>query len=163
MFYVLLFLHHERRHIVHFNVTEHPTSAWIAQQVVEAFPFDTAPRYLLRDRDGKYGERYRARARSLGIEEVVIAPRSPWQNPFVERVVGSIRRDCLDQVIIFNERHLRRILRAYVDYYHSSRTHLSLKKDSPDSRQVEPLSQGSNIVAFPQVGGLHHRYERLAA
>ncbi|MFC1665422.1 integrase core domain-containing protein [Pseudomonadota bacterium] len=161
--YVLLFLHHERRHIVHFNVIEHPTSAWIAQQVVEAFPFDTAPRYLLRDHDGKYGERYCTRVRSLGIKEVVTAPRSPWQNPFVERIIGSIRRDCLDHVIVINERHLRRILRAYIDYYHSSRTHLSLNKDSPDSRPVESPSEGSNIVAFPQVGGLHHRYERLAA
>ena len=137
MLYVLLVLHHERRHIIHFNVTEHPTSAWIAQQLVEAFPFDTAPPYLLRDRDGKYGERYRTRACSLGIKELVIAPQSPWQNPFVERVVGSIRRDCLNHVIVLNQRHLRRILRAYVDYYHGSRTHLSLNKDPPDPRPVE--------------------------
>jgi transposase InsO family protein len=129
--YVLLVLHHERRLIINFNVTEHPTSAWIAQQLVEAFPFDTAPRYLLGDRDAKHGERCRARAGSLGIKEVVIAARSPWQNPFVERVVGSIRRDCLDHVIVLNQRHLRRILRAYVDSYHGSRTHLSLNKDPP--------------------------------
>ena len=160
--YVLLVLHHDRRHIVHFNVTEHPTSTWIAQQLVEAFPFDTAPRYLLRDRDGKYGDGYRRRARSLGIDEVVIAPRSPWQNPFVERAIGSIRRDCLDHVIVVNERHLRRILRGYLVYYHSSRTHLSLNKDPPDTRPVEPPGTG-DIVAFPQVGGLHHRYMRLAA
>lgn len=161
--YVLLVLNHERRHIIHFNVTEHPTSVWIAQQLVEAFPFDTAPRYLLRDRDGKYGERYCARARSLCIKEVVIAARSHWQNPFVERVVGSIRRDCLNHVIVLNQSHLRRVLRAYVDYYHGSRTHSSLNKDPTDPRPVEPLSEGSNIVAFPQVGGLHHRYVRLAA
>ncbi len=160
--YVLLILHHERRHVVHFNATEHPTSTWIAQQLVEAFPFDTAPRYLLRDRDGKYGRQYRTRVRSLRIEEVVIAPRSPWQNPFVERVVGSIRRDCLDHVIVLNARHLRRILRAYVDYYHGSRTHLSLNKDPPNTRPVESPEIG-NIVAFPRVGGLHHRYTCLAA
>ena len=99
-------------------MTEHPTSAWIAQQLLEAFPFDTTPRYLLRNRDAKYRERYRARVRSLGIDEVVLAARSPWQNPFVERVVGSISRDCLDHVIVLNQRHLRRILRAYVNYYH---------------------------------------------
>jgi len=120
--YVLIILHHDRRHIVHFNITDHLTSAWTAQQIVEAFPFDTSPRYLLRDRDGKYGERYRARVRSLGIKEVVIAPRSPWQNPFVERVIGSIRRDCLDHIIVINESHLRRILRVYLGYYHSWRT-----------------------------------------
>ena len=159
--YVLLVVHHERRHIIHFNVTEHPTSAWIAQQLLEAFPFDTTPRYLLRNRDAKYRERYRARVRSLGIDEVVLAARSPWQNPFVERVVGSIRRDCLDHVIVLNQRHLRRILRAYVNYYHDSRTHLSLNKDPPDPRPVEPPEIG-NIVAFPCVGGLHHRYARLA-
>jgi hypothetical protein len=112
--YVLLVLKHGRRHIVYFNVTAHPTGAWIAQQLVEAFPFDTAPRYLVRDRDGKYGDRYRRRAHSLGIDEVVIAPRSPWQNPYVERVIGSIRRDCIDHVIVLNERHLRRILRSYL-------------------------------------------------
>ena len=145
--YVLLVLHHDRRHIVHFNVTEHPTSTWIAQQLVEAFPFDTAPRYLLRDRDGKYGDRYRRRARSLGINEVVIAPRSPWQNPFVERAIGSIRRDCLELVIALNELHLRRILRCYLVYYHSSRTHLSLNKDPPDPRPAEPPETG-NIVPF---------------
>ena len=159
---VLLVLEHDRRHIVHFNVTAHPTGAWIAQQLVEAFPFDTAPRYLLRDRDGKYGDRYRRRAHSLGIDEVVIAPRSPWQNPYVERVIGSIRRDCIDHVIVLNERHLRRILRSYLDYYHTCRTHLSLNKDPPDPRPIEPVEAGK-IVAFPRVGGLHHRYTQLAA
>ena len=102
----------------HFNVTEHPTSSWAAQQLVEAFPFDTAPRYLLRDRDGKYGDRYRRRARRLGLDEVVIAPRSPWQNPFVERAIGPIRRDCLDHVIVLGELHLLRSLRGYLGYYH---------------------------------------------
>ena len=123
-------MHHQRRHVAHFNVTEHPTSAWIAQQLVEAFPFDTAPRYLLRDRDSKYGERYRTRVRSLSTEEVVIAPRSPWQNPFVERVIGSIRRDYSDHVIVLNERHLRRILQAYVGLLSRFTDSLVLKQRS---------------------------------
>ena len=130
--------------------------------LVEAFPFDYAPRYLLRDRDAIYGKKVRRRLRSLGIEEVVTAPRSPWQNPYVERVIGSIRRDCLDYVIILNERHLRRILREYFSYYHTCRTHLSLNKDPPDSRAAESVEHG-NIVALPRVGGLHHRYTRIAA
>ena len=160
--YVLVLLHHARRHVIHFNVTEHPTSKWIGQQLCEAFPCDTAPRYLLRDRDGKYGDQYRCRARSLAIDEVVIAPRSPWQSPFVERVIGSIRRDCLNHVIVLNQRHLGRILRAYLDYYHGSRTHLSLHKDPPDTRRIEAIGTGK-IIALPKVGGLHHRYTRLAA
>ncbi len=153
---------HDRRHIVHFNVTAHPTAQWTTQQLVEAFPFDTAPRYLLRDRDGIYGEIVQRRIKSLGIEDVVTAPRSPWQNPFVERVIGSIRRDCLNHVIVINEAHLRRILRGYLSYYHTSRTQLSFDKDSPDTRVVEPPESG-NIVAFPCVGGLHRRYARVAA
>ena len=160
--YVFIVLSHDRRHIVHFNVTEHPTAQWTAQQLVEAFPFDTAPRYLLRDRDAIYGDLVQRRIKSLGIEEVVTAPRSPWQNPFCERVIGSIRRDCLDHVIVFNERHLRRILREYFSYYHSCRTHLSLNKDPPETRPIEPPEMG-NIVALPRVGGLHHRYARIAA
>ncbi len=160
--YVFIVLSHDRRHIVHFNVTEHPTAQWTAQQLVEAFPFDTAPHYLLRDRDGIYSEIAQRRIKSLGIEDVVTAPRSPWQNPFVERVIGSIRRDCLDHVIVFNERHLRRILREYFSYYHTCRTHLSLYKDSPDTRAVV-LPELGNIDAFPCVGGLHHRYTRVAA
>ena len=160
--YVFVVLSHDRRHIVHFNVTAHPTVRWTAQQMVEAFPFDSAPRYLLRDRDAIYGEKVRRRIKSLGIEEVVTTPRSPWQNPFCERVIGSIRRDCLNHVIVLNERHLRRILREYFSYYHTCRTHLSLNKDPPETRPVEPPEMG-NIVAFPHVGGLHHRYVRLAA
>ncbi len=155
-------LSHDRRHIVHFNVTAHPTAQWTAQQLFEAFPFDTAPRYLLRDRDAIYGDMVQRRIKSLGIEEVVTAPRSPWQNPFCERVIGSIRRDCLDHVIVINERHLRRILREYIDYYHTCRTHLSLNKDPPETRAVEPPEMG-NIIAFPRVGGLHHHYQRIAA
>jgi transposase InsO family protein len=160
--YVFIVLSHDRRHIVHFNVTAHPTAQWTAQQLVEAFPFDSAPRYLLRDRDAIYGEKVRRRIKSLGIKEVVTAPRSPWQNPFVERIIGSVRRECLDHVIVLNERHLRRILGEYFGYYHTCRTHISLNKDPPETRTVEPPAMG-NVVAFPQVGGLHHRYRRIAA
>ncbi len=160
--YVFIVLSHDRRQVVHFNVTEHPTAQWTAQQIVEAFPFDTAPGYLLRDRDCIYGEVVWRRIKSLGIEDVLTAPRSPWQNSFVERVIGSIRRDCLDHVIVLNEQHLRRILREYFSYYHTCRTHLSLNKDPPQPRAVESAQLG-NIVALPRVGGLHHRYMRVAA
>ena len=127
--YVFVVLRHDRRQVVHFNVTQNPTAQWTAQQLVEAFPFDSAPRFLLRDRDAIYGEKVQRRIRSLGIKEVVTAPRSPWQNPYCERVIGSCRRDCLDHVIVLNERHLRKILREYLSYYHTCRTHLSLNKD----------------------------------
>jgi transposase InsO family protein len=160
--YVFIVLSHDRRQVAYFNVTEHPTAQWTAQQLVEAFPFDSAPRYLLRDRDAIYGEKVQRRIRSLGIEEVITAPRSPWQNPFVERIIGSIRRDSLDHIIVLSERHLRRTLRDYFNYYHTCRTHLSLNKDPPETRTVEPPELG-NIVAFPRVGGLHHRYGRIAA
>jgi transposase InsO family protein len=116
--YVFIILRRDRREIVHFNVTEHPTAQWTAQQIVEAFPFDTAPRYLLRDRDAIYGNTVQQRIKSLGINEALTAPRSPWQSPFVERVIGSIRRECLDHVIVLNSKHLRRILREYFGYYH---------------------------------------------
>ena len=159
--YVLVILHHERREIVHFNVTEHPTAQWTAQQLVEAFPFDSAPRYLLRDRDSIYGGRFRNRVKSLGIDEVLTAPRSPWQNPYVERIIGSLRRECLNHVIIMNERHLRRQLKSYSIYYHEARTHLSLDKQSPVPRSIEPPEQGK-VVAIPHVGGLHHEYRRAA-
>ena len=159
--YCFVVLCHERRRIVHFNVTAHPTQQWTAQQIIETFPFDQAPRYMIRDRDATYGEWFRHRVRNMGIKEVIIAPRSPWQNPFVERVIGSIRRECLDHVIIWNERHLLRILRSYFEYYHNSRTHLSLERNAPNPREVTPRSQG-RVVAIPQVGGLHHRYTRAA-
>jgi transposase InsO family protein len=159
---VFIVLHHERRQVVHFGVTAHPTAAWVAQQITEAFPWDSAPRYVIRDRDSVYGALVRARIKAMGIEEVVTAPRSPWQNPFVERMIGSIRRECLDHLIVVDERHLRRILASYFDYYHRSRTHLSLGKDSPVPRPVESAKAGK-VIALPQVGGLHHRYERLAA
>jgi transposase InsO family protein len=158
---VLLVLRHERRRVVRFNITEHPTTQWTAQQMVEAFPWDEAPRYLLRDRDNIYDTPFRRRVRSLGIEEVLTAPRSPWQNPYVERLIGSVRRDCLDHVIVLNERHLKRLLRSYFSYYHAARTHLALDKQSPEPRQVESPERGK-VVAFPHIGGLHHEYRRAA-
>src|SRR5881409_2954444 len=162
LLFVFVVLAHQRRRVLHFNVTEHPTAEWAAQQIVEAFPEDTAPRYLIRDRDGIYGDHFRNRVQGMGIAEVLTAPRSPWQNPFAERLVGSIRRECLDHVIVLGEGHLRAILKSYFAYYHRARTHLSLGKDAPDPRPVQPPSAGE-IVAFPEVGGLHHRYERSAA
>ena len=162
LLYVMIILTHDRRKIVRFDVTEHPTAAWLSRQVTEAFPWDTALRYLLRDRDASYSSDFCNRVEAMGITQVVTAPRSPWQNPFVERVIGSIRRECLDHIVIFNERHLRRVLPSYVDYYHRTRTHLSLAKDCPDPRPIMPRKIGK-VVEIPQVGGLHHRYERLAA
>ena len=159
--YVLLVLRHERRQVVHFNITEHPTGQWTAQQMVEAFPWDEAPRYLLRDRDNVYDARFRRRVHSLGIEEVLTAPRSPWQNPYVERLIGSVRHDCLNHVIVLNERHLKRLLRSYSSYYRTARTHLALAKQCPEPRTVERPDRG-NIIAFPHVGGLHHEYRRVA-
>ena len=155
-------LHHERHQIVHFGVTANPTMAWVAQQIREAFPWGTAPQYLIRDRDGAYGQSFRSTVTAMGVEEVVTAPRSPWQNPYVERLIGSVRRECLDHSIILNEWHLRRILGSYLDYYHGSRTHLSIGKDTPDGRPVQSAGSGT-VVSLPKVGGLHHRYERLAA
>ncbi len=160
--YVMVILRHARRTIVHFDVTDHPSQDWLSRQVTEAFPWDTAPRYLLRDRDGSYGQRFRGRLQAMGIEAVITAPRSPWQNPDIERLIGSIRRECLDHVVIFNVRRLRRVLSSYVDYYHRTRTRLSLAKDCPDRRPVQSAGSGK-IIAFPEVGGLHNRYERLAA
>jgi transposase InsO family protein len=160
--FVFIMLSHERRRIVHCNITEHPTAHWTAQQIVEAFPWDTAPRYLLRDRDAIYSASFQSRVENMGLEEVKIAPRSPWQNPYCERVIGSIRRDALDHVIVLNEQHLRRVLRSYVDYYHDWRTHLSLDMDAPESRPVQPPELGP-VRKLPEVGCLHHHYERIAA
>ena len=159
--FCFIVLSHDRRRIIHSNVTEHPTAEWTAQQIVEAFPYDEAPRYLLRDRDSIYGEYFRRRVKSMGIEEVITACRSPWQNAYAERVIGSIRRECLDHVIVFGENHLRRVLADYVDYYNHARTHLSLGRNSPIPREVEPPERGQ-VVAISHVGGLHHRYTRVA-
>jgi len=151
-----------RRRLVHFNVTEHPTAEWTARQLLEACALEEGPRYLIRDRDQVYGERFSRQTRMLDIREVVIAPRSPWQNAYAERVIGSIRRECLDHVVVIGERHLRAILTKYVDYYNRSRTHLSLAKDAPEPRTVQRPSDG-RVVAMPRVGGLHHAYTRRAA
>ena len=160
--YVFLVLAHDRRRVLHFNVTAHPTAEWTGQQLREAFPYDQLPRYLLRDRDAIFGHDFRERVRDMGICEVLSAPRSPWQRAYVERLIGSIRRECLDHVLVFDESSLRRILRSYLDYYHRSRTHLLLGKDPPEPRAVQPPEMGS-VATLPQVGGLHHRYERRAA
>ena len=135
--YGFVILRHDRRRIVQFGVTQHPTAIWIAQQITEAFPWDTAPRYMIRDRDASYGTVARERLAGMGITEVLTAPRSPWQSPYVERIIGSIRHECLDHVIVLNERHLRRLLASYMTYYHRSRCHLSLHKDAPHGRPVE--------------------------
>lgn len=162
LLYGLIILRHERRHVVYVNVTEHPTAEWTSQQVVQACPWDTAPRYLLRDRDSVYGDVFQRRVVGLGIEPVVTAPRSPWQNPYVERFIGSVRRECLDHVVVWSDNHATRVLRRDVEYYERSRTHLSLAKDAPGARPVHPPDAGA-IIAISQVGGLHHRYERRAA
>jgi transposase InsO family protein len=160
--YVFVVLSHGRRRIVHFNVTESPSSAWTARQLIEAFPRDYAPRYLVRDRDKTYGLEFQRTIFNIWTEEIRISPHSPWQNPYVERLIGSIRRECLDHMIVFNENHLWKVLREYFRYYTESRTHLGLDKDCPEPRPVEPAEMGQ-IVAIPQVGGLHHPYTRVAA
>jgi transposase InsO family protein len=160
--YVFVALSLDRRRIVHLNVTESPTAEWTSLQLIQAFPFDTAPRFLIRDRDSIYGEQVAETIRVLGIEQKIIAYESPWLNGYVERVIGSIRRECLDHVIVFGERHLRRVLREYVAYYHGSRTHLGLGKDAPEPRAIQPRSDGP-VVSAPLLGGLHHRYWREAA
>jgi transposase InsO family protein len=141
--FVLVILSHDRRRILHFNVSEHPTAVWTARQLLQACGIIEVPRYLVRDRDAIYGEAFHRQARGLGIEEVPTAPKSPWQNPYAERVIGSIRRECLDHVIVLGESHLRRIVRRYADYYNGARTHLSLDKDSPDERAVQPPNMGT--------------------
>jgi putative transposase len=162
LLFVFVVLGHHRRHAIYFNVTTHPTAEWTAQQIAEAFPWDSAPRYLLHDRDCIYGAAFRQRVGELGIREVLTAPRSLWQNPYAERFIGSLRRECLVHIIVFNESSLKRILKAYFEYYERSRTHLALEKDAPVSRAVQ-LPELSRVIELPQVGGLHHRYERRAA
>ena len=160
--FVLVILAHDRRRVMHYNVTEHPTAYWTGEQIIQAFPGGSEPRYLLRDRDSIYGQEFRERIRAIGIEEILTAPRSPWQNPFCERLIGSVRQDCLNHVIILGESHLRRILARYFRYYHKYRTHLSLAKDAPEPRAIQEAELGK-VIEIPEVGGLHHHYERLAA
>ena len=154
----LVILNHDRRRIVHIAATYHPTAEWIARQIVEAFPWESAPHYLLRDRDGAYGKVFRKRLFAMGIRDRPVAPRSPWQNGYVERVIGSIRRDLLDHVIVMGEAHLRRLLRAYADYYNTWRPHLGLDKDTPLGR---PIHDRGRIRPMPKLGGLHHAYVRI--
>ena len=160
--FVFVVLSHERRRILPFNVTEHPTAGWTARQLVEMAVEVSVPRYLIRDRDRSYGPRFSRQASAIGIREVMTAPRSPWQNAYAERVIGSIRRAFLDHVIVVGERHLRRMMKRYVRYYNGTRTHLSLKKDAPEPRLVQPPCKG-RVAALPRAGGLHHEYIRLAA
>ncbi|MHC4340399.1 MAG: integrase core domain-containing protein [Planctomycetota bacterium] len=158
--YVFVVLSHDRRRIVHLNVTKHPTAEWTVQQITEAFPGGDEPRYLHRDRDATYGDVFRKRIAAMGIHEIVNAKQSPWQNPFVERAIGSIRRECLDHFIPLGESHLRRALRRYAEYYTRARCHLSLEGNAPEPREVE--SGTRRVRAIPHLGGLHHRYTRAA-
>jgi putative transposase len=160
--YVFLVLAHDRRRILHVSVTAHPTAEWTAQQLREAFPWDSGPQYLLRDRDRIFGREFTEQLKDLGIREVLGAPRVPQQRAYIERAIGTIRRECLDHLIVFDEASLLRHLKCFLAYYHETRTHLSLGKDTPEPRMVQEPASG-RVVAIPQVGGLHHRYERRAA
>lgn len=157
LLYGIAILHLKRREIIWTNATLHPTAEWIARQMTEAFPWDQAPSYLIRDRDASYGQVFKRRLDSLGIRDHPTAPRSPWQNGYVERVIGSIRRECTDHAIIFGETHLRRTLKNYAHYYNRARTHLALAKDSPVHR---PIQSRGIIKSRPHLGGLHYEYAR---
>jgi transposase InsO family protein len=160
LLWVFVVLHHERRRVMHFAVTDRPAAPWIVQQLREAFPFDTAPRYAILDRDGKYGLEVPEALRNMGVKPVRTAPRSPWQNPYVERFGGTLRRELLDKIIVINQRQLRRVMAQFVRYYHEDRCHLGLEKDTPELRVVTPQpSPNAGVVALPRVGGLQHRYE----
>jgi putative transposase len=156
---VLVIIRHDTRQVVQFNITRHPTGMWAAQQIVEACPWDALPKYLLRDRDSIYSEYFQSRIQNMGINEVKTAPKSPWQNPLYETLIGSIRRDCINAMIILNEDHLRHILTEYLAYYHEDRTHLGLGKEPPAGRLVSKKHGNAKVVALPRLGGLHHRYE----
>ena len=158
LLFVLVILRHERRRLISLSVTNHPTAEWIARQITEAFPWDSAPTHLIRDRDASYGLAVTKRLAAMGIRDHPIAPRSPWQNGHAERLIGSIRRECLDHIVIFGEAHLRQVLNAYAAYYNRVRTHLSLAKDAP---LVRPVRRVGNIAARPILGGLHHQYCRM--
>ena len=162
LLYAMIIIGLDRRKILHVSATEHPTQDWLASEVSEAFAKSSRPNYLIRDRDRCYGRKFSERVRELGITEHVTAKQSPWQNVYVERAIWTIRRECLNHVIVMNERHLRRILIAYVDYYNRSRVHAAIDQDCPVHRPAQALTDGDKIVSIPQVGGLHHRYERRA-
>jgi len=156
--YVCIIIIHKRRRVIYFNVTKYPSAKWTTQQIVEASPWDTAPKYLLRDRDGIYGTVFQNRANNLGITEVKTAPQSPWQNPYCERIIGSIRRDCLNHLIVLNTNHLKSIITDYFEYYHQDRTHLGLEKETPSGRPTQVKPKNGKLIKFPRVGGLHNRY-----
>ena len=158
LLFVLVILRHERRRLISLSVTAHSTAEWIARRIAEAFPWDEAPDDMIRDRDASYGEAVTRRLTAMGIRDHPIAPRSPWQNGHAERLIGSIRRECLDQIVILGEAHLGRILAAYTGYYNELRTHLSLGKDSPGHRPIQHVGQ---LTARPILGGLHHHYCRI--
>ncbi len=158
LLYAFVVVRLDRRDLVWINVTSHPTAEWLARQLTEAFPWDEAPRYLIRDRDRAYGAVVMRRIRAMGIRDKPIAPASPWQNGFAERLIGSIRRECVDHFIVLGEAHLRRILRTYARYYNDIRTHRSLGKDAPFSR---PVQRTGSINSRAILGGLHHQYVRV--
>lgn len=158
--YCFFVISHDRRRILHFNITRHPTSSWIVQQLREAFPFGAVPRFLIHDRDAKYGTEVPAAIRSLGAKPVRTSFCSPWQNGVAERCVGSCRRELLDHVIALNERHLKRLLSEYISYHHEDRTHLGLGKGTPGCR-TRGVTSG-RVLSHDRLGGLHHRYERAA-
>jgi transposase InsO family protein len=158
MLFGFVVLHHGRRQLVHVGVTAHPTAEWLSHQISEAFPWDRAPRHLIRDRDGAFGEIFKQRLHAMGIRDRPTAPRSPWQNAYVERLIGSIRRECLDHLIIVDKRHLRKLLRDYADYYNGLRTHLSLNKDTPLGR---PVQSHGVLRQPPHFSGLHHSFVRM--
>ena len=158
LLYGLLILRHGRRQILWLGVTAHPTAEWIARQLTEACGWGPAPRYIVRDRDRVYGDVFTRRLRAMGIRDRPTAPRSPWQNGHTERLIGSIRRECLDHVVVFGERHLRHVLLSYMQYYNGARTHLSLNKDAPVPRAVQAVGR---ILPTPILGGLHHQYVRI--
>jgi transposase InsO family protein len=156
--FAFLVLGHRRRQLLWIAVTRNPTAEWLARQITEAFPWDSAPKYLVRDNDRAFGAAFKARVRAMGIRDRPTSFRSPWQNGYVERLIGSIRYECLDHLMVFNAEHLRRILAKYATYYNEARTHVSLGKDTPCTRPIERLG---DIVAYPILGGLHHRYARM--
>ena len=158
LLYGLLIMGHGRRQILWFGATAHPTAEWIANQLTQACRWEQIPRYLIRDRDRAYGEIFVRRVRSIGIRDRPTSARSPWQNAYAERLIGSIRTECIDHVVVFGERHLRHLLLSYMDYYNGTRTHLSLNKDAPVARAAETAGR---IICHPILGGLHHQYGRI--
>jgi len=158
LLFAFLVLGHGRRQLLWIEVTRHPTAEWLARQITEAFPWSSAPAYLVRDNDSAYGHVFTHRLRAMGIRDRPISPRSPWQNGHVERLIGTVRRECLDRILIFGEQHLRRVLASYAAYYNQARTHLALQKDAPLHRAVQ---RSGVIVAIPILAGLHHQYVRI--